>query len=442
MNSGRQLAAILFTDIEGYTALMQKDEKMAIKIKDRHREILQKEHNQFNGQIIQYYGDGTLSIFQSIIEALQCTIAMQLAYRCKPRVPVRMGVHFGDIIFSDESVFGDGVNFASRIESLGVVGSVLISDKVNDEIRNHPDFKTVSIGIYQLKNIERNVEVFAIDQEGLLVPGKGSLKVRGEKTIKLQESQSNPDDMLRSIIIDDEPQNATVLKNDLTTHCPSVEVVGVCHSAKEGIMAIKKEKPDLVFLDIEMPWMNGFEMLEMLNDINFSIIFTTAHDQFAAKAFRISAVDYLLKPIDANDLKEAVRKALQKSEQQQGNVHIENLLRNIKQPSSQQKIALPYRDGYEFVEVSHIIYCQAEGAYTKVFLDNKKHILVSRTLGDIEELLPSDLFMRIHHSTVVNLQYVTHFVRSDGGYVKLQTGEQLTVSKSKREAVMERLGLK
>jgi len=248
--------------------------------------------------------------------------------------------------------------------------------------------------------------------------------------------------MLRSIIIDDEPQNAVILKNDLSMHCAPVDVVSVCHSAKEGIMSIKKEKPDLVFLDIEMPWMNGFEMLEMLENINFSIIFTTAHDQFAAKAFRISAVDYLLKPIDANDLKEAVRKAQQKMEQQKGNIHIENLLRNIKQPSAQQKIALPYKEGYEFVEVSHIIYCQAEGAYTKVFLDNKKYILVSKTLGDIEELLPTDIFQRVHHSTVVNLNYVTHFVRSDGGYVKLQTGEQLTVSKSKKELVMERLGLK
>lgn len=248
--------------------------------------------------------------------------------------------------------------------------------------------------------------------------------------------------MLRSIIIDDEPQNATTLKKDIIQYCPSVEVIGECHSAKEGILTIKKEKPDLIFLDIEMPWMNGFEMLELIDEINFSIIFTTAHDQFAAKAFRLSAVDYLLKPIDANDLKEAVKKAELKMNQQHGNIHIENLLRNIKQPSAQQKIALPYKEGYEFVEVSHIIYCQAEGAYTKVFLDNKKYILVSKTLGDIEELLPTDLFIRIHHSTVVNLGFITHFVRSDGGYVKLQTGEQLIVSKSKKESVLERLGLK
>ena len=247
--------------------------------------------------------------------------------------------------------------------------------------------------------------------------------------------------MIRSIIIDDEQHCVKALLNDLQKNCPSVEVTDTCYSAKEGILSIKKINPDLVFLDVEMPWMNGFEMLEVLGDIQFSIIFTTAHDEFAARAFRISAVDYLLKPIDANDLKEAVGKAEQKL-QQPGNLHIENLLRNIKIPSKHQKVALPYKEGYEFVEVGHIIYCQAEGAYTKVFLDNRKYILISKTLGDIEELLPHDMFQRIHHSTVVNLGFITHFVRSDGGYLKLQTGEQLPVSKSKKEGLMERLGLK
>lgn len=248
--------------------------------------------------------------------------------------------------------------------------------------------------------------------------------------------------MLRSIIIDDEQHCIRALLNDLQKNCPSVEVLETCASAKEGIMAIKNHKPDLIFLDVEMPWMNGFEMLEMLNDVDFSVIFTTAHDEFAAKAFRISAIDYLLKPVDANDLIVAVKKAEQRKELEQHNANIENLLKNIKQPLSKQKIALAYKDGFEFVEVSHIIYCQAEGAYTKVFLDTKKYILVSKTLGDIEELLPVEMFQRIHHSTVANLSFITHFVRSDGGYVKLQTGEELPVSKSKKEMLMERLGLK
>lgn len=248
--------------------------------------------------------------------------------------------------------------------------------------------------------------------------------------------------MIRAIIIDDEQHCIRALLNDLEKNCPSIEVLATCNSAKEGMMMIKKEKPDLIFLDIEMPWMNGFEMLELIDQISFHIIFTTAHDQFAAKAFRLSAVDYLLKPVDSGDLKEAVRKVELKMKEQSGNANIENLLRNIKQPSTEQRIALPNKDGYEFAEVSHIIYCHAEGAYTKVYLDNKKFILVSKTLGDIEELLPTDLFQRIHHSTVVNLKFVSHFIRTDGGYVKLNTGEQLTVSKSKKEALMDRLGLK
>ncbi len=248
--------------------------------------------------------------------------------------------------------------------------------------------------------------------------------------------------MIRSIVIDDEQHCVRSLLSDLQQHCPSIEVLQTCSSAKEGMMAIKKLNPDLVFLDVEMPWMNGFEMLELLGDINFSIIFTTAHDEFAAKAFRISAVDYLLKPIDANDLKAAVQKVERKMEEGSSLNHIANLLRNIRQPSADQKIALPQREGYEFVDVATIIYCQAEGAYTKVFINEKKPMLISRTLGDVEELLPPEIFQRIHHSTLVNISFVSQFLRTDGGYVVLKNGEKLSVSKAKKEMLMARLGLK
>jgi two-component system LytT family response regulator len=248
--------------------------------------------------------------------------------------------------------------------------------------------------------------------------------------------------MIRTIIIDDEPHCSKALLNDLQKNCPTVDVLQTCASAKEGIMAIKKEKPDLIFLDIEMPWMNGFEMLEMLDEIHFSVIFTTAHDQFAAKAFRISAVDYLLKPIDSSDLKTAVQKVEKKMDEGSSLQHITNLLRNMKQPGADQKIALPQREGYEFVDVSSIIYCGAEGAYTKVLMTDKKTMLISRTLGDVEELLPPELFQRIHHSSLVNVEYISQFLRTDGGYVVLKNGEKLSVSKAKKEMLMARLGLK
>ena len=248
--------------------------------------------------------------------------------------------------------------------------------------------------------------------------------------------------MIRSVIIDDEQHCIRALLNDLQKNCPSVKVLDTCNSAKEGMLSIKKHKPDLIFLDVEMPWMNGFEMLELLGDLNSSIIFTTAHDEFAAKAFRISAVDYLLKPVDANDLQIAVQKVERKMNEGGGLEHITNLLRNIKQPSGDQKIALPQREGYEFVEVSSILYCQAEGAYTKVILENKRSMLISRALGDVAELLPPEIFQRIHHSSLVNVSYISQFLRTDGGYVVLGNGEKLAVSKSKKDSLLERLGLK
>ena len=207
-------------------------------------------------------------------------------------------------------------------------------------------------------------------------------------------------------------------------------------------MSIKKNNPDLVFLDVEMPWMNGFEMLEVFGDINFSIIFTTAHDEFAARAFRISAVDYLLKPIDAGDLRAAVLKVEKKMEDGSSLNHISNLLHNMHQPSAEQKIALPLREGYEFVNVSAVLYCTAEGAYSKIFLEGKKPMLISRTLGGVEELLPPNMFQRIHHSTIVNVDYIAQFLRTDGGYVVLKGGEKLSVSKAKKEMLMARLGLR
>lgn len=248
--------------------------------------------------------------------------------------------------------------------------------------------------------------------------------------------------MIKSIVIDDEQHCINSLLSDLQQHHPAIEVLDVCSSSKEGIMSIKKLNPDLVFLDVEMPWMNGFEMLEVLGEINFSIIFTTAHDEFAAKAFRISAVDYLLKPIDANDLKAAVQKVEKKMDEGSSIQHISNLLRNMRQASAEQKIALPRREGYEFVDVSSIIYCTAEGAYTKVFIADKKPMLISKTLGDVEELLATEIFQRIHHSTVVNINFIAQFLRTDGGNVVLKNGERLSVSKAKKEMLMARLGLK
>jgi TolB-like protein/class 3 adenylate cyclase/Tfp pilus assembly protein PilF len=194
-----QLSAIMFTDIEGYTALMQRDEARAVSFRDRHREVFNAAIKKYNGRILQYYGDGTLSTFSSAIHAVRCAIEMQLAFRTDPAIPVRIGIHTGDIIFTEDDIIGDGVNVASRVESLAVSGSVFISEKVFDEVKNQPDIQTSSMGVFELKNVEKPLEVYAITNPGLEVPksakidGKGKIlkkpaggnDLRGKKTTLL-----------------------------------------------------------------------------------------------------------------------------------------------------------------------------------------------------------------------------------------------------------------
>jgi len=170
MDAIRQLAAIMFTDIEGYTALMQKDEQSAIEHRNRHREVFEKAMSAHGGKIIQYYGDGTLSIFTSAIHAVNAAVSIQELLSKLPKVPLRIGIHIGDITIDDSGVYGDGVNLASRVESLAVAGSVFISDRVYDEIKNQTNICTTSMGLFNLKNVSRPVEIFAVTNESMMVP--------------------------------------------------------------------------------------------------------------------------------------------------------------------------------------------------------------------------------------------------------------------------------
>jgi adenylate cyclase len=172
----RQLAAIMFTDIVEYTALMQGNEKVAASTRARHREVFQQQHNLYQGEIIQYYGDGTLSVFKSALEAVTCAIEIQNLLQEGDPVPLRIGLHLGDIVFDHTEVYGDGVNFASRIESLGSAGTILLSEKINDELKNHTTISTTSLGHFELKNIDKPAEVFAITNKGIKVPSSSDLK--------------------------------------------------------------------------------------------------------------------------------------------------------------------------------------------------------------------------------------------------------------------------
>ncbi len=187
----RQLVAIMFTDIEGYTALMQDNEEKAIQVREKHRAIFNSITEKHNGRILQYYGDGTLSIFDSAIDAVKCGIEMQLGFQKDPAVPVRIGIHTGDIIFSEDEIIGDGVNVASRIESLALPGSVFISEKVFDEIKNQESIKTTFLKTFKLKNVDKPVEVYAIANVGLIVPKPDEIEGKIDAIPEEQEKSNS-----------------------------------------------------------------------------------------------------------------------------------------------------------------------------------------------------------------------------------------------------------
>ena len=177
----RILAAIMFTDMVGYTALTQEDEKKSKEFRDRHREVLQNCTKKHNGKTLQYWGDGTLTIFDSAVEAVNCAIEIQRELQREPKIPLRVGIHVGDIVYDQEGIYGDGVNLASRLETLSISGGVLISYKVNDEIKNQHGLNTKSMGEFELKNVKKPIEVFAITNEGLVIPKLEELKKKARR---------------------------------------------------------------------------------------------------------------------------------------------------------------------------------------------------------------------------------------------------------------------
>lgn len=244
--------------------------------------------------------------------------------------------------------------------------------------------------------------------------------------------------MINAILIDDEAHCLDSLSILLNKFCPAVNIVERCLSAKQGLEASMKYKANLVFLDVEMPSMNGFEFLEQFKAIPFSVIFTTAYDKYAIKAIRFSALDYLLKPIDPNELIEAVRKVettnhLPTSEQFRMLIDkIEN-----KEPAL-TKIAVPIAEGFELVRTEDIIRCEADNNYTYLHLKNKRKITACRTLKEIEEQLESfSSFIRVHHSYIVNLNEVTKYVRGDGGYLRMSDDSMVDVSRSRKTALLK-----
>lgn len=249
--------------------------------------------------------------------------------------------------------------------------------------------------------------------------------------------------VITCIIIDDENSSRATLRGFLENYCTEVSVVGEASSAEEGISLIKEMNPHLIFLDIELPLGSGFDLLEACKLSNFEVVFTTAHDQYALQAIKVCALDYLLKPISVADLKAAVEKVAQKKKQAsepetpspQIGAFVENISNFNKQLS---KIVLPTLDGFLVVQTREIIRCEAEKNYTHFILEDKRRILVSKTLKEFEEQLHDMDFIRVHQSHLINAFHVQKYIKGSGGYVKMSDDSIIEVSRRKKEFLMDR----
>ena len=244
---------------------------------------------------------------------------------------------------------------------------------------------------------------------------------------------------ISAIIIEDEQHNRDNLSQMIAEHCPAVEIVAICNSAREGRGSILALHPDLIFLDIEMPEESGFSLLENLPRIDFEVIFVTAYDYYGIKAIKFSALDYILKPLDTNNLIAAVEKAKDKIMQKQENLRLRNMLENVHRSNTDKMIALSLSDKVEFIEVSTIIRCESDSNYTTFFLKNGEKLLVSKTLKEYDELLSPYGFLRVHQSHLINLKEMKSYIKSDGGYIQMKDGSSVSISRQRRETVLKTL---
>jgi two-component system, LytTR family, response regulator len=244
---------------------------------------------------------------------------------------------------------------------------------------------------------------------------------------------------MKAILVDDEKDSLKILEALIANCAPEVQVIASCCDAKDAVARIKALKPEIVFLDVEMRGLTGFDLLNQLPAKDFEVIFTTSHERFALKALKAGAIDYLVKPVQAEDLKEAVRKVLAKQTNNSSSLQQFEMLMNYFKPQKPKvrRVALTASDHLVFVDTNDIVYCESDSNYTTFFLAKGDKVVISKTLKDVEEILEGDDFFRIHASYLINMKHVSKFTRGDGGHVVMSNNQQLTVSRKKKDEFFE-----
>lgn len=243
---------------------------------------------------------------------------------------------------------------------------------------------------------------------------------------------------INCIIIDDEEKNVKLLQNILEIHCRQLKVIGTSTCAKNGLLLIEELQPQLVFLDVEMPYLNGFDLLQKLEPLSFEVIFVTAYSHYAVEAFEHHATGYITKPINSEKLINTVQVAIKRIEEKAINRNLFTLLEQNTKQAAPDKIPLSTSNGLLFVKISEIMYCESSGNYTHFYMGNDKKIVVSRQLGEYEKLLPENNFTRIHDKYIINLNYIKEYIKGSGGEVVLENGREIPVATRRKEDFLAR----
>ncbi len=246
---------------------------------------------------------------------------------------------------------------------------------------------------------------------------------------------------MRTILVDDEHDGIRTLKKLLELNCPEVEIVATCSNVAEALQKLEEMKPELVFLDVRMPGKTGLDMLAELSEIDFEVIFVTAHNEYMLQALQFSAVDYLLKPVDEDRLLEAVHRVEKRLEEKKNSAQAQILLHNINKAGHplEMRLCLPTQKGFTILKLEDIVYCEAQRSYTIFRLVNNKSIIISKPLFDYDKLLADTVFLRVHKSFLINLMHVKEYLRGEGGTVIMSNGMEVEISRRKKEQFLEKI---